>query len=489
MTRRIFSAIAVATFVGLGAAAQSAADAYSLTPTQLRGSARFVSMGGAFTSLGSDLSCMKQNPAGLGLYRYSDLGLSFDISIRNFKSQSNAAQYSDNKTPVIFDNFGYAGVFNLSNSGILRSIQWGFSYNRLSSFERRGTAYVNPTNSSLSNYVASFTNGTNSDLLLGSDNQSPYNNGTDWLSILAYNSLMISNSSPGTNTEYVGLYQNGTHGDALYEVNQRGYVDEYNIDIAGNLDDVVYWSLGVGIYDVNFTQESNYSESMSGAYIYDRSTDAFATGNAGFNLYNLKTVTGSGANIKLGVIVRPVDQFRIGFAVHTPTWLHLTHRGYGYVDYNYTPDGSDKTDSDGTDTPDYDYRSRLNTPWRFMVGVSGTIAGQAIISADYERVDYANMKMKQESGLYGSFQDNTLANEDIRNYFKAANIFRIGAELRLTNSFSVRAGYNWQGSSVKDVANSPSTAVATSGTEPSYTFFEGTNNVSLGLGYRTKAGT
>ncbi len=486
MTRRIFSAIAVATFVGLGAAAQSAADAYSLTPTQLRGSARFVSMGGAFTSLGSDLSCMKQNPAGLGLYRYSDLGLSFDISIRNFKSQSNAAQYSDNKTPVIFDNFGYAGVFNLSNSGILRSIQWGFSYNRLSSFERRGTAYVNPTNSSLSNYVASFTNGTNSDLLLGSDNQSPYNNGTDWLSILAYNSLMISNSSPGTNTEYVGLYQNGTHGDALYEVNQRGYVDEYNIDIAGNLDDVVYWGLGVGIYDVNFTQESNYSESMSGAYIYDRSTDAFATGNAGFNLYNLKTVTGSGANIKLGVIVRPVDQFRIGFAVHTPTWLHLTHRGYGYVDYNYTPDGSDKTDSDGTDTPDYDYRSRLNTPWRFMVGVSGTIAGQAIISADYERVDYANMKMKQESGLYGSFQDNTLANEDIRNYFKAANIFRIGAELRLTNSFSVRAGYNWQGSSVKDVANSPSTAVATSGTEPSYTFFEGTNNVSLGLGYRYK---
>ena len=121
-----------------------------------------------------------------------------------------------------------------------------------------------------------------------------------------------------------------------------------------------------------------------------------------------------------------------------------------------------------------------------MVGVSGTIAGQAIISADYERVDYANMKMKQESGLYGSFQDNTLANEDIRNYFKAANIFRIGAELRLTNSFSVRAGYNWQGSSVKDVANSPSTAVATSGTEPSYTFFEGTNNVSLGLGYRYK---
>ena len=170
MTRRIFSAIAVATLVGLGATAQSAADAYTLTPTQLRGSARFVSMGGAFTSLGSDLSCMKQNPAGLGLYRYSDLGFSFDISIRNSKTQSNAASISNNKTPVIFDNFGYAGVIDIKNSSMLRAIQWGVSYNRLSSFERRASAYVNPTNSSLSNYVASFTNGVNSDLLLDAGN-------------------------------------------------------------------------------------------------------------------------------------------------------------------------------------------------------------------------------------------------------------------------------------------------------------------------------
>ena len=135
---------------------------------------------------------MKQNPAGLGLYRYSDLGFSFDISIRNSKTQSNAASISNNKTPVIFDNFGYAGVIDIKNSSMLRAIQWGVSYNRLSSFERRASAYVNPTNSSLSNYVASFTNGVNSDLLLDAGNNNPYNNGSDWLSILAYNSLMIS---------------------------------------------------------------------------------------------------------------------------------------------------------------------------------------------------------------------------------------------------------------------------------------------------------
>jgi len=48
--------------------AQSAIDAYNLAPQELRGTARFMSMGGAFTALGGDLSTLTQNPAG---YRVS----------------------------------------------------------------------------------------------------------------------------------------------------------------------------------------------------------------------------------------------------------------------------------------------------------------------------------------------------------------------------------------------------------------------------------
>ena len=36
--------------------AQSALDAYSVSQNDLRGSARFMSMGGAFTALGGDIS-------------------------------------------------------------------------------------------------------------------------------------------------------------------------------------------------------------------------------------------------------------------------------------------------------------------------------------------------------------------------------------------------------------------------------------------------
>ena len=41
------------------------------------------------------------------------------------------------------------------------------------------------------------------------------------------------------------------------------------------------------------------------------------------NYYGLK---GTGVDLKLGVIVRPIEEspFRLGFAILTPTWYELT---------------------------------------------------------------------------------------------------------------------------------------------------------------------
>lgn len=466
--------------------AQSAVDAYNLTHTELRGTARFVGMGGAFTSLGGDLSTLGQNPAGIGIYRRNEIGATLDISIRGYKTTSQSTA-SDNETKCMFDNVGYIGSISLP--GTMKNFNWGVSYSRLNSFDRMSQGYMHPTGTSLSNYIASYTNGVPSSDILLTENYNPYSqSGEDWLSILAYNSYMISNV--GNDTQYAGLFQNGTDGDAEYATHEWGYTDEYNIDFGGNISDIVYWGIGVGIIDMQYSRQTVYNESMANAAVYDQSTDAITSGNAYFNLANEQYINGTGANLKLGLIVRPIDELRIGVAVHTPTWLHLTHGGIGDVtQYNYTPNGSNNTLSGDTYTDNFDFSSRLNTPWRFMIGASTVIGGRAILSADYERVAYNDMKMKEQNyGRFGSnFVDNEYANADIKDYFRAANIIRIGAEYRVTPGFSVRAGYNYQQSAVKQDAADGSMTIYTSGTNPSYTFNKDTQSISLGLGYRYKA--
>ena len=86
--------------------AQSAIDAYSLSQGDLRGTARFMSMAGAFGALGGDLSTLNQNPAGIGVYRSSEIGVTVDFDMQSMKTDN---FYKDNHTHVYCNNFGYVG--------------------------------------------------------------------------------------------------------------------------------------------------------------------------------------------------------------------------------------------------------------------------------------------------------------------------------------------------------------------------------------------
>jgi hypothetical protein len=454
--------------------AQSAVDAYSLNPTELRGTARFMSMGGAFTSLGGDLSAVSQNPAGIGVYRRSEIGATLDIDVRKNTTQTASTSVSDSQTKVYCNNFGYVGTFNLYGSS-LKTLSWGVNYNRVASFDNFYRGYNARTNNSLSNYVASFTSEPESTLSFG-DGYNPYTDSSaDWLSILAYNSYMIN---PNGSNSYKGLFTNNTEGDAAYNVRETGYIDTYDVTFGGNVSDAVYWGVGVGIVDMNYTRQVQYSESM------DNAATESGTGNAGFDLLNAKSVSGTGTNVKFGVILKPINEFRFGISVQTPTWMRYNHDSYGQVYYSYnngTLQGDENTDYS-------EFKSRMNSPWHLSIGASTVINNTAILSLDYERVAYSDMKVKYQDSFdywYGSnYIEDTAVTQDIKDYYKAANIVRVGAEVRVTPQFSVRAGYNVQLSNVQSDVYDGHKEVITSGTDPSYRLDKTTQNVSLGLGYR-----
>ena len=75
----------IASVLGLAftAGAQSALEAYQLSQPGLYGTARFMGMGGAFGALGGDMTTLSFNPAGIGVYRSSEIGATVNLEFQN----------------------------------------------------------------------------------------------------------------------------------------------------------------------------------------------------------------------------------------------------------------------------------------------------------------------------------------------------------------------------------------------------------------------
>lgn len=486
--------IALLATLPIGAMAQTGFDAYQLSRNDLRGTARFMSMGGAFGALGGDLSTLGQNPGGIGIYRKSEVGFTLDIDMQSTTTTSTMDKVKDSQTKVGVNNIGYIGS-SATGSSVLPYFNWGFSYGRVNSFNRRyrGTTDMN---GSLSNYIAGFTNadgGISSDLLTSNEENYWAYNHAPWLSILAYNSYMI-NPTAGSADTYNGLWGNGTYGVSDFQVEERGYVDEYEINLGGNLMNTVYWGIGVGIDDIDYQRFVYYEEYLNNACIPVTDTQGnivagqptATAGDVGFGLDSYKHISGTGFNFKAGVIVKPINELRLGLAVHTPTYYNLTESSDAVVDYGYGyTDGALKPGY--TSSPASVINWKLRTPWRLMASAAAVIGSNAIVSVDYEYRPYQSMTTKTDGG------DNlTEVNNDIKSYYKAANILRIGAEYRISNNFSVRAGYAYESTPTATELSESRTVMYTSNldnsdTMPSYSTDNSTQYITCGIGYRYKA--
>ena len=87
---------------GLSAYAQETYNNAIIATEDLNGTARYVGMGGAMEALGADISTISTNPAGIGMFRRSQVSLSAGLV-----SQANAAKSAYNDaTNASFDQIG-----------------------------------------------------------------------------------------------------------------------------------------------------------------------------------------------------------------------------------------------------------------------------------------------------------------------------------------------------------------------------------------------
>ena len=92
----------------------------TLSSEDLNGTARFVGMGGSMGSLGADISTMGTNPAGIALFRRSDVSMT-----GGFHTQADAVDFmSLGKTRASFDQIGFVYACPIDDD--VKFINFGF---------------------------------------------------------------------------------------------------------------------------------------------------------------------------------------------------------------------------------------------------------------------------------------------------------------------------------------------------------------------------
>ena len=232
--------VAVAMF-SLPLAAQETYQDTKFVDNDLNGTARYVGMGGAMEALGADISTISTNPAGIGLFRSSQVTLSGGLVSQAGETTSPSfagidAHINGNKTNASFDQIGL--VYSM-RSGRNSYMNFSFNYHKSRNFDQILTAAGNLSNASQNKLTAV---------------KYPYGNDYNWNGVDAnYASLLAP--AIDANGKQVGLdYLNGEA--FVFGQYQKGYIGEYDFNFSGNLNNRVFLGLTVGLHDVNYRSNS-----------------------------------------------------------------------------------------------------------------------------------------------------------------------------------------------------------------------------------------
>ncbi len=453
--KRLVLTISVAAALISDVIAQDQVDALRYSQITYGGTARYVGMGGAFGALGADASTLSSNPAGIALYRKSDLTFSPTLFNRTTSSSYNNSSNKDNKFNMNFGNAAFIiNVPKAKNDGNAewKSFSFGIAYNRQNNFHNRSFIEGDADGSSRLFQYVDESNGKSPDYLdqFGAD--------------LAYQTYLID-TIPGQNNLYFANTNNlkGTH---KMSVETTGSMGETALSFGANYNNKLYLGASIGFTKIKYEENSRYEESdndttKTGTYVplYKMDLEKFV-------LDRKLSTTGRGVDFKIGAIYSVFDWLRIGAALHSPTLYYNMTDIYSdsiTATYKYfeTPEflpsyGKVKTYSSPEGMFDYS----LTTPFRAIGSIGFIIGKHGVISGDYEYVNYAQAKLNASKDEFRS------ANKAIQSSYTSASNIRVGTEWRF-EPFSIRAGYSYYGTPYKNNLND--------GSRSTYSF---------GLGYK-----
>lgn len=463
--------------------AQNVVDAVRYGSSEINGTARYRAMGGAFGALGGDPTCMSDNPAGIAIYRGTNV---FSLS-PNFIHTNIAADGTEvtktSQNSFGFSNLAWVGSFRTPSCESLVNLNFGISVNRRHETHQNYDLIIDGD-------LPKFSKGSFGEYLTNQANnylgnaKDPYEE-FDWkndytsapfMSMMAWNCYAID-ENPDNKYSVIDPLWDSTPYQRLY-TREDTRMDNFNFTMAANFDDQLYIGATLGIMDLHSTMitefDEDYDFNYEGSYIaYDNEFETTATG----------------AEFKLGLLWAPVDGFRVGAAIHTPFYatVHEMYDGAMCTDDERCEDWENYND---------DWYFELRTPWEYQLSAA-YIFDQGLISVEYDARDFSAMKYDASNRYRYALPKSYFrqANDQIDKCLKMQHTLKLGAEYRITKVFSARAGYAFTTSPYTDAAYNAKIdarnheTVYSSYTKPNFQTLGDQNYLSLGGGWRGNSWT
>ncbi len=456
--------LAAAALITMQTVAQETYENAKLANEDLNGTARYVGMGGAMEALGADISTIGTNPAGIGMFRHSTVNGSAGLIVQHDAQSFNSA----NKTNLSFDQLGFVYAMRTGQKSYLN---FGFNYHKSKNFDYILSAAGKLNNASQNKLTyEKYRNG-----VFTSTDDVTYNQ-IDYF----YMKNLLYDSSDKTYYNYPA---------SQYDFNRSntGYIGEYDFNVSGNINDRVYLGITAGIHDVHYNGYSEYYEDLSNTKVYNE-----------VGIADNRKITGTGFDIKFGVIFRPIESspFRIGLYINTPVWYDLTTSNYTQYyaqSASYATSTSNGTNSSASMNESYDFK--FYTPWKFGISLGHTIGNYLALGATYEYADYGSCDMRINTGThydwdgyaYDTSSSDDVMNNNISKTLKGVSTLKLGLEFKPDPAFAIRLGYNYvspmySSDGYKDGTLKSPGSYYSSATD--YTNWKATNRITCGFGYK-----
>jgi len=328
---------------------------------------------------------------------------------------------TDFSTKLNISNIGFVSAWEQRNPYPANSKMYpkwnernafGISYNRLSDFNSNISINGSTDTSSMINDFVNVAQGVNPSQL----------NGTyEWL---AYQTYLINPESSTDTNHYWGMMLPNTPIVQSKTIKNTGRMGELAFSFAHSFDDKIYVGGTLGIPLIKYNRTSTYQEIDSKSAIWPFKSLK----------YEEQLVTsGSGYNIKAGIIYRAAESLRLGAYIHSPSIINLTDN----YEYKMTATYDSSITSLGSVyNANYEgyFKYKLYTPARAGGSIAYIHKRLFAINADAEYVAYSAARYKDKDNYLNS------ANLTIQKKYEGTLNLRVGAEFNI-KPMVVRLGY------------------------------------------------